>query len=53
VLGGDANRASQVIERVRDLAKHYPSQTIWLNLNVTAEEIISPTRREVRQNVIR
>jgi PAS domain S-box-containing protein len=48
----DADRASQVVERVRNLAKKAPPHKIWLDINETVEEIISLTRREVRQNHI-
>jgi PAS domain S-box-containing protein len=48
----DAGRASQVVARVRDLAKKTLPHKGWLNINETVEEIISLTRREVRQNQV-
>jgi signal transduction histidine kinase len=48
----DANRASEVVARVRNLAKKAPPHKIWLDINETVEEIISLTHREVRQNRI-
>ena len=48
----DANRASEVVARVRNLAKKTPPHKIWLDINETVEEIISLTHREVRQNRI-
>jgi signal transduction histidine kinase len=46
----DAGRASEVVARVRDLAKKTPPRKGWLNINKTVEEIISLTRQEVRKN---
>jgi PAS domain S-box-containing protein len=46
----DAGRASEVVARVRDLAKKTPPRKGWLSLNETVEEIISLTRQEVRKN---
>jgi PAS domain S-box-containing protein len=46
----DAGRASEVVARVRDLAKKTPPRKGWLNINETVEEIISLTRQEVRKN---
>jgi C4-dicarboxylate-specific signal transduction histidine kinase len=48
----DAGRASQVVARVRDLAKKALPHKGWLNINEVVEEIISLTRREVRQNQV-
>src|SRR6266852_3125889 len=48
----DANRASEVIGRVRTLAKGAPPQKDWLNINETILEIIALTRSEVEQNHI-
>ena len=48
----DARRANQVVARVRDLAKKTLPHKGWLNINETVEEIISLTRREVRQNQV-
>lgn len=49
----DAGRASEVVARVRDLAKKTPPRKGWLNINETVEEIISLTRQEVRKNHVR
>jgi PAS domain S-box-containing protein len=49
----DAGRASEVVARVRDLAKKTPPRKDWLNINETVEEIISLTRQEVRKNHVR
>jgi PAS domain S-box-containing protein len=46
----DANRASEVVGRVRGLAKKAPPQKVWLNINETVLEIIALTRREVEQS---
>jgi PAS domain S-box-containing protein len=46
----DAGRASEVVARVRDLAKKTPPRKGWLNINETVEEIISLTRQEVRKH---
>lgn len=48
----DANRASEVVGRVRDLAKRVLPQMDWLNINETVLEIVVLTRREVEQNQI-
>jgi PAS domain S-box-containing protein len=48
----DANRASEVVARVRNLAKKAQPQKISLDINETVEEIIALTKREVRQNRI-
>jgi C4-dicarboxylate-specific signal transduction histidine kinase len=49
----DAGRASEVVARVRDLAKKTPPRKSWLNINETVGEIISLTRQEVRKNHVR
>ena len=46
----DANRASEVVGRVRSLAKKNPLQKGWLNLNETVLETTVLTRMEVAQN---
>jgi signal transduction histidine kinase len=48
----DANRASEVVRRVRDLAKRAPPQKDWLNINETVLEIIVLTRTEVEKHHI-
>jgi PAS domain S-box-containing protein len=48
----DANRASQVVVRIRDLAKNTPPQKVFLNVNETVEEIVALTRRDVMENKI-
>jgi PAS domain S-box-containing protein len=49
---GVAVRASQVVERIRALAKNTPPQNIWLNVNETVEETIALTRMELQQSGI-
>jgi len=48
----DANRASEVIGRVRSLAKRAPPLKDWLDLNETILETIALTRNEIEQNHI-
>ncbi len=48
----DANRASEVIERVRGLAKNTPPEKISVNLNETVLEIVGLARNEIEQNRI-
>jgi C4-dicarboxylate-specific signal transduction histidine kinase len=48
----DANRASDVVGRVRGLAKRAPSLREWLNINEIMLEVLVLTRREVEQNRI-
>jgi C4-dicarboxylate-specific signal transduction histidine kinase len=48
----DAKRASEVVERVRNLAKKAPLQRTWVNLNETVEETISLATRELSQNSV-
>jgi C4-dicarboxylate-specific signal transduction histidine kinase len=48
----DANRASEVVGRVRGLAKKANPRKVWLNINKAVLEIIALTRREVEQNRI-
>src|SRR5262245_1908115 len=48
----DATRASEVVGRVRRLAKKAPPQKNWLNVNETIREIIPLTRMEIEQNNI-
>ena len=46
----DANRASEVIQRVRSLAKKEPLQKVWLDINETVLETLVLTRMEVAQH---
>ena len=48
----DANRASEVVVRVRNLAKRSPAQKNWVDINETVREIVALTRRELQQNHI-
>jgi signal transduction histidine kinase len=48
----DANRASDVVRRVRALAKRAPPHKEWLNINQTILETIALTRSEIEQNRI-
>jgi PAS domain S-box-containing protein len=49
---GDAVRASQVVQRIRALAKNTPPQKIWLNVNETVEETIALARLELQKGGI-
>jgi signal transduction histidine kinase len=46
----DAKRASDVVARVRNLAKKAPLQRTWVDINETIEETISLATRELSQN---
>ena len=46
----DANRASDVVGRVRSLAKKAPLQKVWLDINETVLETLVLTRMEVAQH---
>jgi len=46
----DANRADEIIGRVRALAKKAPPKKDWLDLNKTVGEVIAMARSEVRRN---
>ncbi len=48
----DANRASEVIQRVRKLVKNTPPQMSLLNINEAIEEIVILCRNEIEQNRI-
>jgi hypothetical protein len=48
----DAKRASDVVARVRSLAKKTLLQRTWVDLNETSEETISLATRELSQNNI-
>ena len=51
-IARDAKRASDVVERVRKLARKAPLERTWVNLNETVEESISLANRELCQNFI-
>ena len=46
----DAKRASDVVARVRNLAKKAPLQRTWVDINETVEETTSLATRELSQN---
>jgi PAS domain S-box-containing protein len=46
----EANRASEVVGRVRNLAKKAPLQKVWLDINHMIQETIVLTRREIDQS---
>ncbi len=46
----DANRASEVIGRVRSLARRSPPREEWLNVNEVISETLALTRSEIEQN---
>jgi C4-dicarboxylate-specific signal transduction histidine kinase len=46
----DANRASEVVGRVRNLAKKDSLEKVWLSINETVLETIGLTRMEVAQH---
>jgi C4-dicarboxylate-specific signal transduction histidine kinase len=48
----DAKRASDVVGRVRNLAKKAPLQRTWVDINETVEETISLATRELSQNSV-
>ena len=48
----NGNRASNIIERIRELAKRSPTQKERLNINKPIQEIISLTATEIQQNRI-
>ena len=48
----DASRASEVIERIRRLARREPSEIALLDLNETAIETLALTRSEIKANGI-
>src|SRR5664280_758511 len=51
-IAKDATRASDVVARVRDLAKRTPPQKELLNINETVNEIIKLTSSEIQNNHI-
>ena len=46
----DGNRASEVIERIRGLAKNAPPQRTWLNINEALQEVLILVRGEMEKN---
>lgn len=48
----DANRASEVIVRVRNLASPAPTQKNWLSINDAIREVITLTLSEIEQHQI-
>jgi signal transduction histidine kinase len=48
----DANRASQVVQRVRNLIKNTPPQKAWVDINAAVQEVSLLTRYEIEQNRI-
>jgi C4-dicarboxylate-specific signal transduction histidine kinase len=48
----DANRASQVVERVRGLIKNTPPQKTWININEAILEITVLVRSEIEHSRI-
>jgi len=48
----DANRAGDVIARVRDLAKRTPPQKDVLNINETVQEVVALTASEIQNSHI-
>lgn len=50
---GDANRASEIVIRVRALAKRTSSEREWLNLNEAIRGMIELMRSEIEQNHIK
>jgi C4-dicarboxylate-specific signal transduction histidine kinase len=48
----DANRASEVIQRVRGLVKNTPPQKIWMNINEAILEVTLLSRGGIEQNRI-
>jgi PAS domain S-box-containing protein len=48
----EAHRASEIIGRIRSLAKKAPPQKNWLDVNETIHEVIALTRGEIQRNNI-
>ena len=46
----DGNRASEIIGRIRALAKKAPPKKDWLDLNETIDEVVAMARSEVQRN---
>jgi PAS domain S-box-containing protein len=48
----EVHRASEIIGRIRSLAKKAPPQKNWLDVNETIHEVIALTRGEIQRNNI-
>lgn len=48
----DANRASQVVERIRNLVKNAPPRKVAVNINEAALEIVALLRAQIEDNGI-
>ncbi len=48
----EAHRASEIIGRIRSLAKKAPPQKYWLDVNETIHEVIALARSEIQRNNI-
>lgn len=46
----EGHRASEIISRIRALAKKAPPQKEWLNVNETIHEVIALARNEIQRN---
>ena len=46
----DAQRASEIITRIRSLVKKAPPQKDWLDINQTIREVIGLARNEIQRN---
>jgi len=46
---GDANRASEVIQRIRDLVKKTVLNRVWLDINDLIYEVVDLVQNEVRR----
>jgi len=51
-IAKDANRAGEVIGRVRSLIKKTPPQMEWLNINEAIRDVVAMTANEIEQNRI-
>ena len=49
----DAQRASEIISRIRALVKKAPPQKDWLDINQTIREVIALAQSEVQRNQYR
>jgi PAS domain S-box-containing protein len=50
LIVADGHRASEIINRIRALAKKAPPQKDWLNINETILEVIALARSEIQKN---
>ena len=48
----ESHRASEIIGRIRELAKKAPPQKAWLDLNDTIHEVIALLQSEVQRNAV-